>query len=446
MDLRDLRRRAAEAKSAHKRLKALVRARETEVYGALGRLAVLPTEIVFAILDALFVAEVREYFQLAQRGHRGRPPVSAFRLFMACRDTLALREEWCAHAYRRLGGAEDGVDGWAWMRFNLLRLMSLITKFPAGRGSSSGGKPINASNVLTLGIIPERGWLVDILGPANFCKPRKLRKLSHWWRPGLLSTLPNTATYLLTIPETRAHFVGMFASTGVHSHIDRGVWLDALRSVRAQEVVTALSTSDRSDTLVELCDTPDRWAPFFVHNLLHDHWSMCPANLVALLRVYQATWFQCWADMGCTTKMKCADHRVAIMMQHAPQELLDMPQRASGNSGPGRSSFVFHNLVAMMQSPHWQRARLSGVYYPLVRSEVVYARIQQCGGRIHPTALVLGDGAVKDLEALLPRVERAPLSARAHKHLMGMARAHARVVQAVLAHCYERGVPPVHDE
>lgn len=425
MDLGQLRQRVADAKAAHRQLKAQLKAREAEVYGALGRFAMLPVEIVFAILDALFMAELREYPPVCWTLEPDRPPVSAFRFFLTCADARALRNDWCVHAYRLLGGAENVVDGWQWMQHWLPDVVSFITNS-------------EAALVFCTGIIPERGRLGEVTH-ANFCDPRRLQTVAARWHSDAVNACPNTAAYLLRFPETRHEFVGLLARTGASKALGPGVWLGALRCLPVPDAVQILSRFDEAGAITALC-AADRhtWAQFFVHNLL-DSKDTRLANLVALLGVYQSGWFQCWDDMGLVGAIKtCTSERVMAMVEHAPVELLGLPQRAPGDAGPGRSSFVRGHVAAMMQSPHWHRVPLSGIYHPKLRCLVVYTRIRQCGGRIHPSALMCSAGNLHDLEGCLPLVERVEPSGRALgvlKRMLGNNARNAKLVKAVCVHC-----------
>lgn len=377
-------RQAAAAREEYKQLKKRKRALESEAYGVLGRcFGALPLELIYRILDDLLLSEWRDYLA-SHTGVRTAPPVSVFSFLCTCSELRGIRNDWCVHAYRMLGGVEDLEDGWAWMQGHFLALVTntrstlLIT--------------------LPLGIVPDRGRLREVC-PAMTDELWQMSHANdlHGYHERALDyqLYPNTVKYAAARSR---HSVLLYIKSGVWRELDTSEWLAMLRALPVAEMVeTLLSNTCQIDTLGVLCAADKTvWAQAVSDLLFPDwgsHWVQDLPAFAAVLAAYQPGWFKCWADVwDCVTtlhgqpKSHPANRRpskllLKELLLHAPQELLDMPETAD-EVGCGRSALVCNNIGRLVTWEGWERLKLSGVYAPRGASPQVWQRIRQQGGDI----------------------------------------------------------------
>lgn len=379
-------RQAAAAREAYRQLKKRKRALESEAYGVLGRcFGALPVELLYHILDFLLLGEWRDHLARRDPFHTA-PPVSVFSFLSTCSELRGIRNDWCVHAYKLLGGLEDLEDGWAWMQDHFLALVANT----------------RSTNVITLtaGIVPDRGRLREVF-PAMTDERWQLslaQDLHTYHDRGLdYKLFPNTVKY---VAERSPHSVllYLYIRSGVWRELDTSEWLARLRALPVVEMVRMLLRwTCQTGTLGLLCAADKTvWAQAVSDLLFPDfwnaYWDEMPA-FAAILKAYQPGWFKCWADVwDCATTVKGlpkphpGDRRPAKLvlkelLLHAPQELLDMPETAD-DVGCGRSALVRHNIGQLVSWKGWERLRLSGVYSPRGASPQVWPRIRQQGGLI----------------------------------------------------------------
>lgn len=134
--------------------------------------------------------------------------------------------------------------------------------------------------------------------------------------------------------------------------------------------------ADPHDVVNNLCTNPSSWTDAFWYGMKHGH----PKTFVNILNKFvEFPEIQCWKDMASSSLNRYCNFDVFV--KHAPIRLLEMPQEVGGL--PGSSLFIRDNIVTLMAYKEYTRIHLSGYYSPKTAGTQLYARIVECGGRIH---------------------------------------------------------------
>lgn len=377
-----------DVRQRYKRLKQRKRALEQDAYGALGPcFGRLPRELLWAVLDWEFMGALRA----------GEDARRVFVFFQLCRAAAEERNAWCVHAYRALGGLEDLTDGWAWMQRYLVCLTRSLKE--------------KETRLLGLGICSAAGKLPLQPHPDWESGDIDLFLSTPTRTEFLLPPMRGTALYVLRHPETpRKRMLRAYILTGMDAEMPRQEWRQVIESLDFYTVADVLGGHEQYHALLlQLGDTPARWAYLFVGAVACSNVSL----MVALLEKWPAGKFRCWRDLFTVGQPASQSffrdsHKTRgvtrAFAEHAPRGLLDMPEVVGGE--PGRAAFIVDNVALLMRCPHWQRVHLSGTYVVDVCHEVVFQRVQECGGRVHPDSILQHSRTAGDALPLVGLVAR----------------------------------------
>lgn len=367
-----------QARDAYRQVKKRKREVEHELYGVLGRcFGVLPLEVIYIIMDELLLAEWRDF--LRREGCTN--PTTVFSFFATCTELHSIRNGWCKHAYRMLGGQEslDDLEAWGWMKDSFTLLVSRTCS-------------IEGIRTLALGIVLGEGRLRELL-PLTW-KTEHERDINEYHTRNInFANLPNTVKYVCA---RSPHRVTLYLMSGLWRDLDTPEWLAMLRALHKGIMVHMLLAYDCYDTLQMLCAADKTvWAQA-VLDLLFPPWGFQNYDetvLISLLKVYQNGWFTCWEDIWSHNvrdremmsawdtfnrrlTIKAGRSFVPALLSHAPQELLDMPESMDGRP----SKLVCRNISEFMKLDGWDRLKLSGEYEPKYPTPLICDRIKRCGG------------------------------------------------------------------
>jgi hypothetical protein len=336
-----------------KRLKTL----QKEVAAALGPLSlfsVLPLEILYSILDDLFLTELH-----------GESPndCSTMRFFLTCRAARSLRESWCQHMYRKLGGMGQPRSCFQWFTQHYSYIKHYLHRRP--------------SNLLFMDVIVERGCLSSVntveaevhnFVTTSWCMNKHLH-------PNVVASVTDYALERPAFP-----CVDVLQLLFMCKYDDDDKWTQvlarALEQTGFEEVVDHLvKHNDENGRIVPLCDTPTKWIYAFWGCLRRGPPKTCRNLYGAFVNFPQ---IKCWGDIENSEDSHISTLSIHTLLECAPQELLDLPDVVGGV--PGRSRVVVTNIHAYMRDQSWERLKLSGVYRPHTTDSVVYSRIVLCGG------------------------------------------------------------------
>lgn len=346
-----------------KRLRAL----EASLHQSLGPLScfsMLPTELVFHILDLVFLSDVASI-----DGY----PKSVFHFFLTSKTAHGLREEWCRHLYRKLGGIEHVTDAFSWMSRNSSAIIDNCVQ------------PHRISTFLELGIVLERGCLNQMTNQTmkedveNF-----VRKIS--FKPCGPMTLKYVVNHVLTKSVGLSWSLFRLLVYNHAHNIARDSWFALVDHAAEQRSVADVTRfivkcTDPHGAVDRLCTTPAHWSGAFWWGLKHGH----PQTFINILNKFvKFDEIQCWGDMGQPLEYQSNYlSNLGVFLEHAPQSLLDMPDVVGGT--PGRAPLILDNIDEIMVLEHYSRLHLSGYYDTKTTNYRVYERIDECGGRVHVT-------------------------------------------------------------
>jgi hypothetical protein len=312
--------------------------------GGLGVLGVLPLEVLHMILDAVFLAEF---------GAPGRS--GAFGFFATCTAARALRDGWCAHTYRRLGGTEDALaeSHYEFFATHLRALQArphsttLMAHGVDWRVAAAAGFPVRCQpGTVDTHTIAARGYA------------RAARLVLE--RHGCADVVASGAWRLVPLQDVVARFVASDA--------------------RAQDAALAAilrNPCDCATLLRELVGAPDAWLRAAWHTLR----TLCATreldgvgngNVRALFAVYDDAWFGSWGAVEralarASLPFPIENREVECVcqaMSHAPR-LVALPQEPGGVAF--RNNFVvahvnvFADCMRLDKIPQFE---FSGVYTP----------------------------------------------------------------------------------
>lgn len=358
---------------------------EHSVYGFVGVFDKLPRELIFLILDCLFLGDLKTSFGGFRKpppersSFRASGPVSVFRFFITCQSALQLREEWCRHAYTKLGGLEDLSSAYAWMRDSIPK--------------------IHIVNPLYMGIVvkPKTStWY-----PRTYHMTKMAFQVLENLQNFNFEKMPRTMAYIIdlacVVPESA---VKTFLACKIVHKIERSVWMrmvdSFVPSMDFSKAIDILSNpNDVHDTLMHICSR-DRGKWLHAYSdclmLIDSSWYHHePVRLMKiLLRAYQPGWFQCWDDIetqsrsfNASTRLENVRKVIPVFVKHAPSELLHLPKTLGGED-VGRFQLLLHNIDLVMSSDVLCRVKLTGSYCPREQENVrVYKDIKARGGSIH---------------------------------------------------------------
>ena len=351
-----------------KRLRAL----EASLHQSLGPLScfsMLPTELVFHILDLVFLSDVAS-FDSATTYVRNFYPKSVFCFFLTCKTAHGLREEWCRHFYRKLGGIEHLTDAFSWMSRNSSSILDNCVQ------------PHRIFTFLELGIVLERGCL-DQMTTQTMAEDMEnfVRKIA------MKTCGPMTLKYVVNHVLTKSPGLSWSLFRLLvynHAHnIARDLWFALVHHAAEQRSVEDVTRfivkcTDPHGAVDQLCTTPARWSAAFWWGLKHGH----PQTFINILNKFvEFEEIQCWGDMGQPPEYQSNYlSNLDVFLEHAPQSLLDMPDVVGGS--PGRAPLILDNIDEIMVYKHYSRVHLSGYYEPKRTNYIVYERIDECGGRV----------------------------------------------------------------
>jgi hypothetical protein len=351
-----------------KRLRAL----ESSLHQSLGPLScfsLLPAELVFHILDLVFLSDVTSY-DCEATYVRSHYPNSVFCFFVTCKTAHRLREEWCRHLYRKLGGVEQLPDAFSWMSRNWSVILDNCVR------------PHRIFTFLELGIVLERGYLTRLTNKTlnedveNFVRTISIKPCG-----------PMTLKYVVNHVLTKSvHLSWSLFRLLVYNHahtIPRDSWLavvdHAVEKRSAADVARFLvKCTDPHGAVDRLCTTPANWSAAFWWGLKHGH----PQTFINILNKFvEFDEIRCWGDMRQPPEYQSNYlSNLDVFLEHAPQSLLDMPDVVGGT--PGRAPLILDNIDEIMVYKHYSRVHLSGYYEPKRTNYIVYERIDECGGRV----------------------------------------------------------------
>lgn len=277
-----------------------------EYYGAFSFFSMLPLEIIFMILEYVFVAHTRH----------GQCLKASFNFFLTCKGAHLLGISFYRHIYRFVGGVCD----------DYVPPFEVFTKTLQELSWSAHSK--NALALMRIGIdktlTVNRGLYTDRLTPSPF-------KMSY-----SISTMdakmkcPALTRVILSTEGPNA--IETIIDHALVDTIPRKEWLLRLKRESPEYLVQIAYFLDQGfPTLVSLIDSLTKWRDVAVYL-----YKLSVQQIGKLLTILQPDWLTCWRDVFDTWNWQ--DDLTEAVVLYAPEWLLRLPYTEGGDDNP-----LFHS-------------------------------------------------------------------------------------------------------